>query len=95
MRQKEIYVEVAKSKQSVSAGTVAGALFGNKKSSRAIENSILNLNQRTYKRKKNIWLCSDCYPKIKGGEKSGLVEKLGGIILVIAVFILIFAWVGS
>jgi hypothetical protein len=57
----ETYSEVAKSVQGVSAATFIGSiLFNNGSSDRTIANWLFNNNQRTYKRKKKVWLCAKC-----------------------------------
>lgn len=96
MHQREIYVEVAKSKRSISGATVAGFLFADPKSSvgrksaRAVGDSVFNTQQRTYKRKKMLWVCSDCSPKIKSGEVQNVWETIGStIIILLVIFILI------
>lgn len=60
MQQKTVQVTAGKSKSSVSLATFVGAAFGHKKSGRAIGNSILNSDQRTYTRTKTIYLCDNC-----------------------------------
>jgi hypothetical protein len=73
MRQKEVYGESGKSKKGFSGATVAGSILSNKKSSKTIADSLLNNNQRTYYRKRKVWLCDGCYNKVssrKPGDTS-------------------------
>lgn len=67
MYQKEIYVETAKSQTGISGATLAGVfLAGDKKSGKQFRDWMFNNGQRTYKRKKNVWLCGIC----SGHEKA-------------------------
>lgn len=61
MYQKEIYVETGKSQTGISGATLAGVfLAGDKKSGKQFRDWMFNNNQRTYKRKKKVWLCGIC-----------------------------------
>lgn len=60
MVQREITYESGRSKRSVGATTVLGAMLGDDKSARAVTESILNTQGRKYYRKKLIWLCGEC-----------------------------------
>ena len=61
MYQKEIYVETAKSQTGISGATLAGVfLAGDKKSGKQFRDWMFNNGQRTYKRKKKVWLCGVC-----------------------------------
>ena len=60
MFQREIYVEVGKSQTGISGATMVGVLVGDKKSGSQFRNWMFNSGQRTYKRKKQAWMCGDC-----------------------------------
>lgn len=60
MYQREIYVETAKSQTGISGATMVGLFAGNKRSGSQFRNWLFNNGQRTYKRKKNVWLCGVC-----------------------------------
>jgi len=61
MYQRETYQEVGKSKQGISAATVVGSvIFNNKKSDKALSTWLFNSGQRTYKRKRTVWMCGPC-----------------------------------
>lgn len=65
MYQKEIYVETAKSQSGISGATMVGVFAGDKKSGNQFRSWLFNSGQRTYKRKKKVWLCGIC----SGNEK--------------------------
>lgn len=60
MYQREVYVETGKSKTGVSGATWIGVLSGDKKSGSQVRNWMFNNGQRTYKRKKQVWMCGAC-----------------------------------
>lgn len=60
MNEQEISYRSGSSKKSVSGSTVMGALIGDKKSSRAIVDSIFNNEGRTYTRTRRVWICNSC-----------------------------------
>lgn len=68
MYQKEIYVESGRSRAGVSKGTVLASMLGDEKAEKQVYNSIWNTNQRTYQRKKNVWVYGSC----RGGVKTRL-----------------------
>jgi len=83
MRQKEIYAESGRSKKGVSGSTVTGWLvFGNKKSARSVVDTVFNNNQRTYYRKRKVWLCGNCYGKVRS-ENSANNNWVFWIILIL------------
>lgn len=90
MRQKEIYAQSGKSKKGFSGSTVVGSMLGNKKSSKSIADSILNNNQRTYYRKRKVWLCGNCYGEVKSDGKNA---EIGSIILGLTLAGLFWLWV--
>lgn len=88
MYQKEIYVESGHSRSGVSKGTVLASLLGDKKANKQVYNSIWNLNQRTYQRKKSVWVCSSCRGKVR--NKLGFWDTLRAIFNILVVLIIIF-----
>jgi hypothetical protein len=85
MVQKEIYAETGKSKAGVSGSTFIGMMLDDKKSQNAVNRWLFNTNQRTYKRKKNVWLCGNCSKKVNN-EDDGIL----GILFLIAVVVILF-----
>jgi hypothetical protein len=65
MYRDEIYVETGKSVAGVSGSTWFGVLLGDSKSVNSINRWIFNTNQRTYKRKKQVWVCGKCSGRVK------------------------------
>lgn len=58
---KEEAVETGRSRSTVSGSTwLGGFLFGDSKSLNSINRWIFNTGQRTYSRKRKVWLCSSC-----------------------------------
>jgi len=60
MYRSETYVENAKSQTGISSATMVGVFSGDKKSGSQFRNWLFNSGQRTYKRKKTVWLCGIC-----------------------------------
>lgn len=91
MVSKEIYVETGKSKAGVSGATFLGSGFGDKKSQRAVNSWLFNSGQRTYKRKKTVWMCPPCAKTTKvssdDNELGNVAKIILGIIIVIAIII--------
>jgi hypothetical protein len=87
MHQIQTYTETGKSKQGISGATVLGAtLFGSKKSHDSLTRWLFNTNQRTYQRKKPVWLCNTCFPKKK---KVIFWQKVGLYFIYFIIFIAI------
>lgn len=91
MFNKEIYTEVAKSKTGVSGATFVGSMLGDKKSSKSINSWLFNSGQRTYKRKKKVWLCGNCKNKVSSGEEL----SAGNVILFILIVAAVIFFMGS
>lgn len=87
MYQENMYVEVGRSKASVSASTFVGTALGNKKSERAVNSWLFNTNQRNYHRKRTVWVCPDC--KAESDRTSNVMENVKLVLGLIFVFILI------
>lgn len=70
MYQREVYVETGKSKTGISGATLFGAFVaGDKKSGTQFRNWMFNNGQRTYKRKKQVWMCGVCAGVQKPAKK--------------------------
>jgi hypothetical protein len=95
MHQEEVYVETGKSKAGVSGATWTGALLGNQKSVNSINRWLFNTNQRTYMRKKIVWMCDGCVPNVKIKDKSKSEHTFIGWVFVIFVFILVTTNIGD
>jgi hypothetical protein len=65
MFREETYIETGKSVAGVSGSTWFGVLLGDSKSVNSINRWIFNTNQRTYKRKKQVWVCGECSGRVK------------------------------
>jgi hypothetical protein len=88
MKKVSIYTETGKSKAGVSASTFAGVFFGDKKSANSVNRWFFNTNQRTYKRKRDVWACSSCEAKVKAQSDPGSV--IAGIFVILFVLFMIF-----
>ena len=86
MYKQEIYTETGKSKQGISAATFVGSfIFNNKKSDRALSTWLFNSGQRTYKRKKTVWLCARCSGHIFS-DRGPIFNKIVFAVKIIFVF---------
>lgn len=92
MHQKEMYVETGKSKAGVSGATFFGSASGDKKSQRAVNNWLFNSGQRTYLRKRKVWLCGSCVKTVKLKNDD---TNIGAIILFAIFAIMIIASLGT
>ena len=101
MKRKEIYVEVAKSKRSISGATIAGLFLADRKSdvgrksAKAVTETMFNTGERVYKRKRIVWACSDCAKKIKSGEVHSAGEILRGLVVLILIVIFVIVYFGG
>lgn len=82
MVQKELYVEVAKSQPGISLSTIIGREFNDKKSTKAYDKWFHNTSQRTYKRKKKVWLCKSC-SGAAGGSVAGGIFAIAIIVFIV------------
>jgi hypothetical protein len=80
MVQEEIYVETGKSKPGVSGATWTGFFLGDSKSSHSLNRWLFNTSQRTYSRKKTVWMCEDCRSSL-GEPENQLSEKTKAAII--------------
>lgn len=60
MNRKTVYVETGQSSARLTTGTLIGTFLGDKRSGRALNRAVLGNSSRTYKRKKQVWLCDNC-----------------------------------
>lgn len=91
MNLKEIYVETGKSKGTVSDATWVGAILGNKQSVNSVNRWLFNTSQRTYMRKRQVWLCSSCEGsfKTKTDSDMDLGKIIGGILGLLLIGLLV------
>jgi len=75
MNQKEIYVESGRSRAGVSKSTILASLLGDKKANKQVNGWLWNTNQRTYQRKRLVWVCDGCYKSV-GKKKLGFWETM-------------------
>lgn len=87
MYKKEIYVESGRARSGVSKGTVLASMLGDKKANKQVYNSLWNLNQRTYQRKKSVWVCGGCRNSV--GNKLGFWDTLRAIFNIIVVLVIV------
>lgn len=75
MYQREIYIETAKSQAGISGATMFGVFAGDKKSGNQFRSWLFNSGQRTYKRKKQVWMCGVCAGVQKPAKKVAVEAK--------------------
>jgi len=64
MHRETVYVESGRSRTGVSARTGVGFLLGEKKSTNTVTKWVFNSGQRTYQRKKEVWVCGRCSGRV-------------------------------
>lgn len=89
MYQDVIYNEVGKSKASLSTATFVGSMLGDKASGRALNRWFWNSNQRTYKRKRTVWVCGSCSGSVSRGKLGAAFRGLVNIFVIIIVLLII------
>jgi hypothetical protein len=89
MYQKEVYVETGKSKTGISGATLFGTFAGDKKSGTQVRNWLFNSGQRTYKRKKVVWLCGSCSGRAPLANSSSMSSVKKWFFVAIAFLVLI------
>jgi hypothetical protein len=95
MFRKEIYVETGKSKGTVSDATWVGAVLGNKQSVNSVNRWLFNTSQRTYMRKRQVWLCSSCAGSFKEKDEKSSEVTLKDLLIVGAVIVFLAALFGG
>jgi hypothetical protein len=96
MRRAEIFAESGRSRSSVSGGTIIGAALGNKSATRSITRSIFNTGQRTYLRKREVWICdgADCGAQAQAAARQSRKNQgmpvWVGVLIAIVLFLVIF-----
>lgn len=96
MRRAEIYVESGRSRSSVSGGTIIGAALGHKGATRSIARSLFNTGQRTYLRKREVWVCdgAECADQAQVAARQSKKTKgmpiWVGVLIAFVLFVLIF-----
>jgi len=86
MHRETIYVESGRSRPGVSKRTGIGFLLGEQKSTNSVVRWMFNTNQRTYQRKREVWLCSRCDSH---GVSPSVAKFVGYAIAAIVVFLII------
>jgi hypothetical protein len=95
MYREEVYSETGKSKGGISGATWVGSLiFNNKKSDRAISTWLFNSGQRTYRRKKTVWLCARCSGHVFA-DRGPIFNKIMSAVKVIFVLGLLVIFVAA
>lgn len=86
-----IEVESGRSKPMVSASTIFGAVSGNKRSKRSLQNAIFRTNERKYYRKNTVWSCNSisCIESMTETKDKGSFNIKNIIYLISVLFILI------
>jgi hypothetical protein len=87
MKQTEMYVKTGKSKTGISAATVVGIFAGNKKSGNSFRSWLFNSGQRSYTRKKTVWLCNSCASNVPAGSFGKWVLNIACLVAIIAVVV--------
>lgn len=97
MRKEITYVESGRSRAGVSTRTGLGFLLGEKKSTNSVVRWMFNTNQRTYQRKKEVWVCSyGCHTVGRATSKlSTAVGTIIGYVFIISFGALIVAGIFS
>lgn len=94
MVRSQVYSESGKSKTGVSGATWVGAFLGSKQSTRSVGSWLFNAGQRTYSRKREVWLCPSCSGVLVGhlstqkGKSIGKKILLGLFVLWLAVIVI-------
>jgi hypothetical protein len=82
MYSKEVYTETGNSKTGVSGATWIGFVLGDKKSTKSVGSWFFNSGQRTYRRKKTVWVCGPCGGYgISNRKRGGFWRGFGKFIL--------------
>lgn len=87
MLRREIEVETGKSRATISTATWFGVAAGDKASVRAVKRAGFNNGERTYTRKKIIWVCRNCRapatdynpPAPKRIARPAATPRIGGV----------------
>jgi hypothetical protein len=87
MVKETVYNEVARSRPGVSAATGIGFLLGDKKSTTSVQRWLFNSGQRTYQRKRSVWMCTACARN--GGH--GVLASIIGFFIIMAGLLFFFA----
>lgn len=88
MVQREVKYKTGSSKAGMSGSTLLGSMLDNKRSTKALTDSILNNKQRNYYRTRKEWVCKKCASSI--GDKKSKEESVM-IWTVVILFALIYA----
>ena len=86
MYRETTYVETGRSRPGVSKRTGIGFLLGEQKSTNSVVRWMFNTNQRTYQRKREVWLCGGCSGRVVSPSVGRFV---GYAIVAIVVFLIL------
>jgi hypothetical protein len=86
MIKKIVYTETGRSRKGVSAATGLGLFVGHKGSANAVKTWFFNSGQRTYQRKKQVWMCKPC-SGYKQSRPKGFFGILFSIIMMFVYFV--------
>jgi hypothetical protein len=86
MHRETIYVETGRSRPGVSKRTGIGFLLGERKSTNSVISWVFNTNQRTYQRKREVWLCGRCG---NHGVSPSVAKFIGYAVVSIFVFLIL------
>ena len=86
MVRETVYNEVARSRPGVSAATGIGLFLGDKKSASWVQRWLFNSGQRTYQRKREVWMCRSCGHRENPGFFGTIMNIFGLIIIFSGLF---------
>ena len=91
MSRRRIRTEVGRSQASISGSTAIGFFAGSKAAERAVERAVFRTSERTYTRKRDVWVCQEdlCHvqAKVAGQEPE---ESWSGTLVTGAVLLIVF-----
>ena len=79
--EKEVYV--GSSNTGLTKRAVFGTIVGNKKSTRQVGKYLFSPSKRTYKRKREVWMCGDCAGHNSSSTNHPVVEMIFNTIAII------------
>lgn len=81
MVRETVYNEVARSRPGVSTATGVGFFLGDKKSTSSVQRWLFNSGQRTYQRKREVWMCRSCGRRANPGFFGTIMNLIGFFII--------------
>jgi hypothetical protein len=89
MHRETVYVETGRSRPGVSTRTGVGFLLGEQKSTNSVVRWMFNTNQRTYQRKREVWMCNRCGGHVPKDISYAIGQFIGYAIVAIVVFLIL------